>query len=495
MCLPEIKITSATLQELGRLQQNYLSASCRSECALYAARRLGPLAPWWLSRDALELACSQQPDLLPQAIRDRSKTPIPEPGLALVCCLWPEDIYPVSTHSNLSLLRPAMVLPVRWVESKDACPGIPVDLQRLAQQVVRQLGPKSISDQTQRNEHAGSGSAGLAWALGCQADVDASTLPLAADSAWVSLAVGYLVWRDYNTPRIDTRVWATAAYDPDARELRAVDGIRNKLQTMMEFGARHIFVPPQNLEEARRVILSMPDHHSAQVQVSALNISGDPRALLGPISAVYPLPPDMSAGFEEKRDYYIFVATHESRESKKSREFYREYILPDVICKCREQLSDDLRSLIGKVSYVVGSASFNPETLVITYKVFEPAELILLCNDNDKRGLNLASELFNKYAVTFSAHELSAYRDTSQNDAQSARDTYMRLQNETCNLLQQLLKRSPGPILIDLTPGDKRMTLALLRAKMPQVRYIYLSHIWERPSIPRPGSECFIEIR
>lgn len=465
-----LSVDESTLRLLRVLdtQSQYGPETDRPYLAAEAVRRLGPLAPWWLTKDSLQLV-SRTPEygtLVSERMLETAASPRPEYGLALITCVWVKcssSCLPTKSREPAGprLLRPAVVLPVRWVPGRSDDPCLPRCLLQVAEQVRQQL---DVAHQ------------GLTWAF--PEAVDARDLPLDADSAFFTLAAALRLAQHGEHARPDPTVWVTAAWDMKHSELREVNGIHEKIATMLSFGGRQIFVPAQNFTEAKNAVRDLQDDPA---KVRPLELVGKFDMVLRPILAALRLRPDQRDGFDALREHYCYLTEYDDTQRKK---FYREDLLAEVIRRCRANLSLELQRLIARNPILVTAISYSPELIVLAQQVFSPSRVILMVTSDDLKPLKEAEPWLrgwrNRYDLQYeevlvkTAGPEAAFRSTKE-------------------FFGQLVDRDPQvPIIVDITPGQKLLTVSQILAAPQGVHFVYLTHrLLPTGKAPDPGTERY----
>ncbi|GIW92474.1 MAG: hypothetical protein KatS3mg110_0515 [Pirellulaceae bacterium] len=464
--------------ELKRLcELDAMSGSC-SECerpwlALEAVRLLGPLSPWWLRPETLTAARQADSRYVPDRWIRQAEAPEPQYGLALVTCQWRvsgsgvEAPLAEPSAEGPRLLRPSLVLPLRWC--RQGCDGaLPERLLELAGRVRRLLNQEEYR---------------ITWGFSETDSVDARRLSLHPESAFFSLAGSlYLASAasDNGEVLVDPTVWITGAWDDQVKEVQEVSGIRAKVTTMLQFGARRIFVPAQNFNEARSVARQLGSPPDC---VQALPLASDILAVLRPVLALLGVPPSKDAPWDDRKRYYSFLVRYSGPE--RPSEYYRRNLIDDVISRCGERLDDNLRRIAESRPVLITSLSYSPEMVLIAYRTFRPSRLVVLVSSyNDQPWMKFKDLLSCWQSEHGMNHEVREFRANDPTEAV----------REAQRLFEELARDAAGsPIVVDLTPGQKPTTIGLLLAHVDGVYKVYLHHTYDGTSQrPEAGTERYI---
>ncbi|RMG36283.1 MAG: hypothetical protein D6725_10930 [Planctomycetota bacterium] len=441
--------------------------------------RLGPLAPYWLRPQVLEEARGAVRDSELARLPDLARRPRPAYGLALVtCCVGNcanESAGTEGDGGEAALLRPALVLPFRWQRDGDPT-GVPEDFLQLADRVKRELensGERGLAV----------GDFQLTWAYDELRQVDAGGLQCETDSGFFALAASLYMAAREQDGQVDPRVWITGGWDSDKRTVQSVGGIARKIRTMLDFGAKHIFVPAPNLDEAEREVEKLAVRNRCRVE-DLSPARGDVRNAFRNVLKVFRAEPAADAPFSDRADYYKHLFVFNRTEDRK---YYRNHLLDDIIEKCRERLSDELRRISEKGPIVVTTLSNQCELVRLAHGVFRPSRMIVLRtaggspqSDFWEKHKDILEQWQREYGLDCEARRFPAA--SPEEATQSANALYRELQDVP----------EERPIVVDLTPGLKHCSLALAMQAPPRAVLVYLQHAYDpRVGCPDPGTEAY----
>ncbi len=473
-------ISARTMEELFELAQAYDSEPAHR---LYLVREavclLGDLSPWWLAPDALDLVANSCPDPRYRDYARLARSAEPEPGLALVTCVWKECGASPAGADHWGLLRHGAVLPVRWYAGRSHDETLPQRLLELADAVLEEFATEKgwPTDGCPLDEF------GLGWASALSGKIDARSLPMEAESAFFALAAALYLARHAPQAPSNPKIWVSAAWDPNDRYVRRVDGIRYKVATALQFGAKTIFVPPGNLHEARKAVQDLSADASPDV-VRSVPTQNTFAATLKPILVQYRVRPPANAPFDELKAYHLYIAPLDRRQCK---EFHASHLFPHIVKKCVEQLPPDLRELAERRPVLVAPVSHSEDLIRLAWRVFNCRKLVaVLIGGKDTPAARQGLERLKNWDIPEPCLFEFPERGWPETCAR-ARELY-----------EQVLRELDGPVLVDLTPGFKVVSLALLLARpagnLPETHYVYLSHDWLPLSgvrEPAPGSQRY----
>jgi len=477
------KVSTSVVYKLLKLDTEYRQASTgseRSELVYLAVSLIGPLAPWWLTASALEELYNQKPsDWLKHALRVAcGEFSADDLGsyFVLIVCVWPDglrDEGPYNLVDEHALLRPAPVLPLRWVPGKQSYPGLPPSLTQLAKQVVAELGTKK--------------QAGLDWALhaGTPVRIDAGLLDLEPDSAFLPLAAS-LALATYRFGGIpDPRVWSTGAWDADNGSIRPVSGIPTKVAAMIQFKARKIYVPRKNYEEAQRAALNLGCDADL---IDTFERGSSLSHVIRPLLIDFRVAPDRHADINDKANHYLYLMEFDRSLAEN---YYDAVIAEHVIELCRKRLNEPLLKLARSSPWLVTVASHSHALPLIASKVFESQQTFLL-HTADEAALNKTKRLLEANGIKCVPVEYNVDAKIQTDHSKEESNIVEQAVREAKKIFETISPPANAPILIDLTPGTKPMTIGLMQAAPTGAHLIYLSHRCDpKTNKPRPGTEQY----
>jgi hypothetical protein len=278
---------------------------CRK--AIEAVRRLGGLAPWWL-RPAV-LACAARRS---EALRGQAQRPALPASLA---ACW----IALELKHQVGLLRPAVLLPLRWQTQTSHSDRLPQALRHLADMVVEQFD-----------------AAGWGLHLHDEADLKCGDLgrlsprEVTGDSGWASLAGGLVLARQGRLPRTD--VWASAAWHPKFG-IGPVEGLPAKLELAREWDVKRIFVPAENERDA---LEALAGRNGIKVEVLRPTEKPDPLRLLRGYLAGLGAEPGPDEPLATRMQHYENILTPRDAD-----DYYRRCLLHDAAQRCAGHLRQD----------------------------------------------------------------------------------------------------------------------------------------------------------
>lgn len=443
---------------------------------------LGHLAPYCLAERVLQITAELEndPGLAAMPTLDRQS------GNCWALCV-------TADHRVHDVMRPGFVLPVRWSRRATTDPRLPADLRRVADDVRRAVG---TADSRVADFRLGWPDE-LHWPdLG-----DWSGDVLSADSAFPALLAGLIAAVNQQPSQPD--VWATGQWR-DGAGICAVDGIAQKVDEVLRWPVRELFVPQDNVAEARKAAAD-------RLIVRPFPASGaDVHVVMNPLLAAWLIEPlrEFSAEelhrhdeseklFEELAEYHRKLQNH--NDQARAEEFYERRLLPLIALRCRDRLTRR-GTPPPKTEGLVAIASHQPETIRTAVAVFQPTKCLILYTTEESAGQSAASSM-RSYAEKAAAWcrgldceprfaELAYDEPRPDFRQQLAADLRARI----AEFRRQL---GGGPLGVELTPGTTMMKLALVQAVVEPGDWLVCLH-HEKIKLPsgkpvvRHGTEGYL---
>lgn len=419
------------------------SEELRPDQALELAVQLDKCARWLLKPEYLEKAKEAALDLgYPEAQIRGWQVPPPLPDASGGC--W---VVAVTQQQEFKALREGVVVPLRW--KKGPCQDdshLPKGLQETAQFVIRAL---KLSGEIKEEEQ---------WCL-VPAEEGLFTGPGRIlfegnyASGWVSLAAGLLLAAGNGRPTRD--VWATGCWKFETG-VTAVESLEQKLKVAAEYGARKFFVPASCVKGAREIVNRL----DLGLQIESLNADSiKPRAALAPYLSALAVRAGRDDTPEARVATYMFI-----NDQQESTEYYLDYIVEELADKVRQRINlPEFRNC----RYLITTVSDSYELVCLSHLVFRPeASLILFTEARADRYKPLADKAKEWLkGRNFDAQVRPLKSDSSQP---------LELVSEYQACVQELLgAERDGPLVIDITPGTKLMSVAWAYAAPETARLVY----------------------
>jgi len=437
--------------------------ACRLVC------QLPGLSGWLLKPEVLEKAADYLAE--DSVWRERVKPWRQRPSL-------PQDVgscWVVTVGMNAEkypALREAAVLPLRWqrrpadTSPSGHDPRLPEDLRRIADRVIRQVA----------EEEPAVAEAGWRLVLGVNNFPTALGLDLLAgsyESAFVSLAAGLFlaVWEG----KPDPTVWASGAWADGG--IQPVEGLLQKAALAAQWGARVLFVPEQQLEKLENKMGAPGGPNGLRIlplQAGKPKLREALREYLDHLE----VPPGREASREHRSAYFLRIA-----DDTKARRYYREYILPEVREIWRPRLHQQaplFQKVAPRLVTIVSKGFHLPE---LTGGVVQPQSCLLLYNEEMAEEIQKVKEAL-KEAIG-EHYLLNEHLFTGHTREELLQDFQKAMQE----FLQGI---SAEGLMVDLTPGQRLMNLALYDA-MPAGSFalVFQAEMDKKTRRPIPFTENF----
>ncbi|GAB4139763.1 MAG: hypothetical protein Kow0040_28070 [Thermogutta sp.] len=432
--------------------------------AFRLAVRLGKLAPWLLRREVLRKAIQEGRDC---GLSQDQLNSWESPSLPEGCgACW---VATVLKMEHNAALRSAAVLPLRWKKgNSNPRVDLPPGLEPVARSVLSTLRAwadgdsgedKILLDDDWRLQPAEDGLFDGPGAKFLQGDYS---------SAWVPLAAGLMLAAHHGKP--DRKVWATGAWDRDAG-IRSVEGIAQKLELAREFQATHFFLPEKCLIHAQ----DFARMSGFAIRIEPLKESQiRPRSAMKPYLQVLRVRAGREDGFEERADTYLWIDDPDDRLN-----YYLDCIVDDLAEHLRAKLPPHQRECRCLVTIVSGS----PELVHLAHCVFRPEASLILYTKDEKRQFEKFAEKARSWLE--SKGIAARLRKIENGDLPYFIGEFRRCLHE---MMPDL--KDADSLMIDVTPGNKLMSLAWSYAAPDNARLIYLQHTPNRQTgKPRPSKD------
>lgn len=413
---------------LDRCRSPISSLKPRQACELLDG--FGPLAGWWLQPEVLDLACNHQP-----AYRPCLKPSLPtSPGSCWVL---------FRRQGNRPLLRPAFLLPLRWIPGTEHEDVLPLPLRDLAKQVAEQAKQELIE-----------GDWRLALPEGWPVDLGAVDEKLASfESGWASLFGGlFLAARNRCA---QPTVWISASWHPEFG-IGDVGGLEEKLDLALDFGVEEFFLPAPNYLKG----LEWKKSRGSDIDLKPLSQvtkNPSPRALLGEYLARFGLPPAKEDAVERKKEYYL-----DENPKSEADNFYWNCLFDDVVRNCAESLRSDHPDC--RPTHLVTVVSASPSAVALAPAALKVRRCLLL-HDKTAKMEGLAAKIADRL-TGIDCEPIGidlGQRESERNQLQAVLAEFFRDVTAT-------------NIAFDLTPGFKSLSLALQESAPRGSWLLYCRH-------------------
>ncbi len=263
------------------------------------------------------------------------------------------------------------------------------------------------------------------------------------DSAWVPIAIG-LLSAEGGWP-VRAGVLSTGAWSAEAG-LGPVGYVQEKVRLAMELGARQLLLPRLNCEEAQRVLRS--NGGSTLELVPLRHGCVRFREVVSPVFGQLPVPPAVGCNEQDQVDYVKALVNY--GQLRRAAQYYREAVMPRVASRLRHEWLE--ATGIATPDMLVTIASASPVAACYSISACRPRSVLLL---HDRSMARKAEEIQQMVDML----DLGSERPRIQTIAASDRDDLLRRIRQ---LERPSLLSTDGPLVVDLTPGTKEMTLELV---------------------------------
>lgn len=412
-----------------------------------AIELFGGYCRWWLQEEILARHLRQELQELPAPTLADLPT---RPGGCWIVMVNP-------AQSDYPYLRPVFLVPLVWQRGGQQQESrLPSPLRQLAERI--------------RQETRLTG-----WQLGFPDNQEFQNTDLRKlddwtwDSGWAALTAGLLLADAGIRPK--PQVWASAVLDSQGH-LKPISNPREKIAYAQELGATHFFLPDTQLDTVQR---DLPSGRISLASIDKRTETDKPASILKSYLQELRFKPSPTDSFEERRQFYMqpFQWNGEDRI-----EYYRSHLLNDVAQRVRDLLPPELQK---GPTQLVSIVSGSPELVWLTAKAIQATQCLLLCTELPKAPDAIRCGFDDPSTVEF---------------AKFPEDPDEEMIREMARLLNKFVQQGPQvSLVIDTTPGQKRMSWALqhiARERFPETFLINITSRSERKdgrNQPIPGTE------
>jgi len=361
-----------------------------------------------------------------------------------------------SSDPEHPLLRDAFVLPLEWRRGGQHSLHLPQGLAEEAERILTAVGIEGLSLHLQAELEAAAGSL--------------EGIRFRYESAWAALAAGAIIFDQGGENFGDVLVSAAWQPETDATiathtgHLAHVNGIAAKVVAATSHGARLLFLPRANEEEARAGVAALG---AAAAGIDLRFIEGtpaQPRDALRAILAELESPPTRRDGwgFEHRASY------HRRLSADRGERYYVEELLDDVVDRLMPRVLADHR--LQGINRLVLVASTSPGGAFLLTQLFDPAQVLVLHDDNLPGGQPAVAELAGRlHSLPRAA---GGSRQVQTREIATGDDFETRVKRIVCEWIGS---EDDKRIFIDVTLGHRDFLFALLAAAPPGAVVGYLT--------------------
>jgi hypothetical protein len=274
----------------------------------------------------------------------------------------------------------------------------------------------------------------------------------------------------------NTDAWSSASWDWDRKRPKRVDGLPDKLRTVVAWGAKTFHVAPSQFDEADDWVRA---NAPGRLEVRPL---GDPvavpvKVIRGLVSALTTLPPvpdetahpDVEAGqFARCVDFWLALEPF----SEADRRFYPSHLRSGIVRRLRSKFRGNYPAV--HVRRFVTIVSESEDLAVITAGAVSADRTMLLHTGGEFRKKAEA------VAQVLGGEPNATIREF--NDGRMDEDIRRLVAEFTTDV-------PPDEVMFDLKPGTKRMSYALLAVAEPGCRILNLEPHFRKDRRNTPGTE------
>ena len=271
------------------------------------------------------------------------------------------------------------------------------------------------------------------------------------DSAWASLAAGLM--QKLENIGAECNVFTTGCYDG---QIMPVGGVEKKITVAKEFGANKVFVPKDNLEEARNIVERSKTNGPIcwkNFEILALENEADPFLALKDFRIQSRLKPVgfQNNDFSDFQNYYL-KTTQNNRNI--GQQYFIDELIPAILHYDREKAEKWRKIIVGGFTQPITyfTVISNANEVIHLVRQLLPDEkymnrLVIVCfGDEFKEKAKEIERLDARIVVEENVPESKIWNEIN--------DSFIKL-------LKKYTVDEDSNIVCDLTQGDKLMSLSL----------------------------------
>jgi hypothetical protein len=292
-------------------------------------------------------------------------------------------------------------------------------------------------------------------------------------SCWASLAAGLLVAMRGGT--VKPQVWASAQWKGDKNQFDAVNGetLEQKLGLAVEWGAEMFFLHDSRKHDSNKEKAEgIRERRGWKLEIRALGLAqrepadaGIPPAetALKPLMDKLEIPPAPHDPLPRRSRHFLFFPHH---AKAKADEYYYKNIIDDIAVDCRDKLTKKVGASILTRPRLITILSKSPATLLGAMTV-QPRECLVLYTKGDREIEESRDEIQKLFRKNL--RELDPHPDALQFESFHKEVDF---RTQFTNLIADFISgREDIPLILDLTPGTRLMSINLMTCAPPKTSW------------------------
>lgn len=358
--------------------------------------------------------------------------------------------------TSLPMAAEAAVLPVKWaVSSGNTSGGLPQSLSDCAQRVLEH-SRRSLRLQEQYREMLNLNWT-LQWSMSSWKDVDLTQLLLLPESAFAPLSAGLLA--AVSRVALSRDFFCTGQWDEEhSRWFVNNQTLQRKLQKAVDLGYRR-FVVPSRSKSTLENFLQLRELGTDVVQTKTLYDDADLDAALAGVLTIAGSPPRIDSPLDDRESWYDSI-----RDELSARAFYESHLMQDAVAVAKRHLAS------GSIdnwepTTIVSIVSNSSELIKLATQTFHPENCVLIHTGGaiSKQVLELTRWL-EKQRSQATKPNCPRYEDPEKTEVPDNVDSLAQIV-QLVSAIPRTIDPATGSsgVLLDVTPGKRTMTLAILQ--------------------------------
>lgn len=441
-----------THELIESLRSAYTSRLPTASEAARIKQDLRPLGDLWLRPDVLAAAADHSRALYPENAASQTAVEQRRSRKSRGGC-W---VLLAASDPGHPLLKDAFVLPLEWRRGGQHSPRLPQGLSDEAERILAAVGIRGLSLHLQAEVEATGGSLeGIAFRY---------------ESAWAALAAGAIIFDQGGENFGDVLVSAAWQPEPAATltaytgHLARVNGIAAKVEAAAAHGARLLFLPRSNEEEARAGAAALGAVAAGISLKCVESTPGSLRDVLRTILAALESPPTKRDGwaFDHRSRYHRLLS------ADRAERYYLDELVDDVVDRLMPLVLADHR--LHRINRLILVASTSPGGAVLLTHLFDPAEVLVVHDDKLAGGEQVVTELVS--GLNGVARRGAGARHVRAIGIPAGDEFAGQVRTRVA---EWTAGEDPTRVFIDVTLGNRDFLFALLAAAPPGAVIGYLT--------------------
>jgi hypothetical protein len=351
---------------------------------------------------------------------------------------------------KLPMAAEAAVLPVRWTYAAEQSGMLPASLVDCARRVLDRARQSPRWQDQYRDRLQADWT--LQWSLDAWQNVDFSQLSLLPESAFAPLSVGLL--SALADVALSRDLFCSGQWDEEQCRWHVNNQtLLRKLQQSLDLGYRR-FVVPASSKATVENFLKLHETAVESLQTKTLQDATDLDTALAGVLVIGGSSPQPDDPLPDRESWYDSL-----RDEESAREFYETHLLSDAIRVAKDHLGKG--ELAGwSPQTLVSIVSHSAELIKLASLMFAPKHCVLIHTGGSiGKSVTKLTQWFDE------SSDRPGYADPNSSEVPDDVDSLEKIVSIVGSLPRNIdpATGSSG-VLLDVTPGKRTMTLAILQA-------------------------------